>query len=65
MGGTSGMGEVSRAPNAPAIEQRGHRLYSPVATVLYIVVGATDIVCHSNFWEMAHNFSVRNFICCI
>ena len=41
MGGRSGMGEVSRAPNAPAIEERGRKLYSLVP---YLTVAATNIV---------------------
>ena len=38
------MEEVSRAPNAPAIEERGRSLYSLVVTVGYIFIEA-NILC--------------------
>ena len=41
MGGRSGMEQVSSPLNAPAIEERGRKLYSLVP---YIILATTNIV---------------------
>ena len=58
MGGRSGMGEVSSAPNAPAIEERDFSLSSFVLTkilscsnyVLPTDIEATNIMCRKNYF---------------
>ena len=58
MGGRSGMGEVSSAPNAPAIEERDFSLSSFVPTnilscsnyVLPTDIEATNIMCRNNYF---------------
>ena len=75
MGGRSGMGEVSSAPNAPAIEERDFSLSSFVPTnilscsnyVLPTHIEATNIMCRNNYFgptdmEAAHKFSPINTV---
>ena len=71
MGGRSGMGELSGALNAPAIEERRCQLYFHVATVSYMQpqillrrsnFGPTDMKMELHLLLMSVTFPRKTFV---